>query len=167
MTHCLSLPLFLYLPLSSCCNPSGVEPTEQLTASLACTDECLRTDFDISRCSYKLFASSIFAEHADYVRRQIIYGLLQEDDPNTLHLIAAFLLFDGRQNEVPLQMMNEEGAFARLLELIQALRRDEMGGGAGLHRLCMDLLYEMSRIQRVKIEDLGRLLHSCILILTG
>ncbi|CAI7617118.1 unnamed protein product [Penicillium manginii] len=126
----------------------------QLTASLACTDECLRTDFDISRCSYKLFASSIFTEHADYVRRQIIYGLLQEDDPNTLHLIAAFLLFDGRQNEIPLQMMNEEGAFARLLELIQALRRDEMDGGAGLHRLCMDLLYEMSRIQRVKIEDL-------------
>lgn len=52
-------------------------------------------------------------------------------------------------------MMNEEGVFARLLELIQALRRDEMDGGAGLHRLLMDLLYEMSRIQRVKIEDLG------------
>jgi hypothetical protein len=52
-------------------------------------------------------------------------------------------------------MMNEEGAFARLLELIQALRREEMDGGAGLHRLLMDLLYEMSRIQRVKIEDLG------------
>ncbi|KAJ5391329.1 hypothetical protein N7509_006819 [Penicillium cosmopolitanum] len=127
---------------------------EYLSLTTQHKDECLRTDFDISRCSYKLFASSIFAEHADYVRRQIIYGLLQEDDPNTLHLIAAFLLFDGRQNEVPLQMMNEEGAFARLLELIQALRRDEMGGGAGLHRLCMDLLYEMSRIQRVKIEDL-------------
>lgn len=52
-------------------------------------------------------------------------------------------------------MMNEEGVFARLLELIQALRRDEMDGGAGLHRLLMDLLYEMSRIQRVKVEDLG------------
>ncbi|KAJ5082847.1 hypothetical protein N7532_011890 [Penicillium argentinense] len=118
------------------------------------TDEHLRTDYDISRCSYRLFASSIFAAHADYVRRQIIYGLLQEDDPNTLHLIAAFLLFDGRQNEASLHMLNEEGAFARLLELIQALRKNEMGGGAGLHRLLMDLLYEMSRIQRVKIEDL-------------
>jgi hypothetical protein len=53
-------------------------------------------------------------------------------------------------------MMNEEGAFARLLELIQALRKEEMDGEAGLHRLLMDLLYEMSRIQRVKIEDLGR-----------
>lgn len=137
-------------------------------------DEFLGADYDISRCSYKLFASSIFAAHADYVRRQIIYGLLQvrlrpgdcpkkrayvlpqEDDPNTLHLIASFLLFDGRQNEVALQMMNEEGAFARLLELIQALRKEEMDGGPGLHRLLMDLLYEMSRIQRVKIEDLGR-----------
>ena len=52
-------------------------------------------------------------------------------------------------------MMNEEGVFARLLELIQSLRRDDSDGGAGLHRLLMDLLYEMSRIQRIKIEDLG------------
>ncbi|KAJ5679689.1 hypothetical protein N7462_007933 [Penicillium macrosclerotiorum] len=127
-------------------------------------DSFLRSEYDISRCSYKLFASNIFAVHADYVRRQIIYGLLQvtlnqrcappEDDPNTLHLIASFLLFDGRQNEAALHMMNEEGVFARLLELIQTLRKEEMDDGAGLHRLLMDLLYEMSRIQRVKIEDL-------------
>lgn len=70
-------------------------------------------------------------------------------------MMTSFLLFDGRHNEVSLQMMNEEGAFARLLELIQALRREEMDGGPGLHRLLMDLLYEMSRIQRVKIEDMG------------
>lgn len=70
-------------------------------------------------------------------------------------MIGSFLLFDGRQNETTLQMMNEEGVFARLLDLIQALRKDEMNGGAGLHRLLMDLLYEMSRIQRVKVEDLG------------
>lgn len=70
-------------------------------------------------------------------------------------MIASFLLFDGRQNEVALQMMNEEGAFARLLELIQAMRREEAVGEAGLHRLLMDLLYEMSRVQRVKMEDLG------------
>ncbi|KAJ5190405.1 uncharacterized protein N7498_009390 [Penicillium cinerascens] len=127
---------------------------EYLSFSTQYKDEYLSADYDISRCSYKLFASSIFAAHADYVRRQIIYGLLQEDDPNTLHLIASFLLFDGRQNDVALQMMNGEGAFARLLELIQALRKEEMDGGPGLHRLLMDLLYEMSRIQRVKIEDL-------------
>lgn len=78
-------------------------------------------------------------------------------------MIASFLLFDGRQNEEALQMMNEEGAFARLLELIQAMRKEDMLGEAGLHRLLMDLLYEMSRIQRVKIEDLGMLICCKIL----
>ena len=56
-------------------------------------------------------------------------------------------------------MMNKEGAFPRLLELIQAQRKngvDGDGAATGLHRMLMELLYEMSRIQRVKIEDLGR-----------
>lgn len=96
------------------------------------------------------------------MRRQILYGLLQDDDPNTLHFIASFILFDGRQNEAVLQILNEEGAFARLLELIQAMRRADLDGDAGLHRLLMDLVYEMSRIQRVKIEDLGAFwIHMC------
>ncbi|OJJ40348.1 hypothetical protein ASPWEDRAFT_33713 [Aspergillus wentii DTO 134E9] len=115
-------------------------------------DEYLNSEYDISRCSYKLISSSIFAAHGDYVRRQIIYGLLQEDDTNTLHMITSFLFFDGRQNENTFQMMNEEGAFPRLVELLQAEGNDDYG--AGLHRLLMDLLYEMSRIQRVKMEDL-------------
>jgi hypothetical protein len=33
--------------------------------------------YDISRCSYELLSSSLFSKHVDYVRRQIIYGLLQ------------------------------------------------------------------------------------------
>lgn len=54
--------------------------------------------------------------------------------------------------------MNEEGLFPRLLELLQARNRKEKEEvPAGLHRLLMDLMYEMSRIQRVKIEDLGAL----------
>lgn len=97
------------------------------------------------------------------MRRQILYGLLQDDDPNTLHFLASFILFDGRQNEVVLQLLNEEGVFARLLELIQAMRRADLDGDAGLHRLLMDLIYEMSRIQRIKIEDLGASrLHICL-----
>ncbi|KAL4977437.1 hypothetical protein BDW66DRAFT_33093 [Aspergillus desertorum] len=70
-------------------------------------------------------------------------------------MIASFLLFDGRQNEVPLYMMNEEGAFPRLLELlqVQSLRMDDESA-ANLHRLLMDLLYELSRIQRIRLEDL-------------
>lgn len=58
--------------------------------------------------------------------------------------------------------MNKEGVFARLLELIQALRSGEMNGGADLHRILMDLLYEMSRIQRIKIEDLGMTLEEMV-----
>lgn len=61
--------------------------------------------------------------------------------------------------------MNDEGAFPRLLELLQKRKNDGHGhghgdndedddGGAGLHRMLMDLLYEMSRVQRVKIGDL-------------
>lgn len=53
-------------------------------------------------------------------------------------------------------MMNEEGSFPRLLELLQVRNRSaDESMPAGLHRLLMDLMYEMSRIQRVKIEDLG------------
>ncbi|WEW60599.1 pre-rRNA processing [Emydomyces testavorans] len=51
-------------------------------------------------------------------------------------------------------MMNSEGAFVRLLELIQSVRENTGDDGAGLHRSLMDLFYEMSRIQRIKIEDL-------------
>ena len=48
-------------------------------------------------------------------------------------------------------MMNEEGVFTRLVELIQERKDDD----AGLHRLLLELLYEMSRIQRLRIEDLS------------
>ncbi|KAF7182209.1 hypothetical protein CNMCM7691_001688 [Aspergillus felis] len=117
-------------------------------------DEYLSSPFEVSRCSYKLLASSIFTAHADYVRRQMIYGLLQEDDPDTLHLIVSFLLFDGRQHEESFRMMNEEGTFPRLLELLQVYKIKDGENQAALHRMLMDLLYEMSRIQRIRIEDL-------------
>lgn len=115
----------------------------------------LHSDYDISRCSYKLLSSTLFLDHADYVRRQIIYSLLQEDESDSLHLIASFLLFDGRQNENTFIVMSEEGLFPRLLELIQAQKKDDPeSAGTGLHQILMDLLYEMARIQRLRIEDL-------------
>ncbi|KAH8701859.1 hypothetical protein BGW36DRAFT_394652 [Talaromyces proteolyticus] len=114
----------------------------------------LNGEYDVSRCSYKLFSSNLFAQHADYIRRQIIYSLLQEDDSDALHFMAAFLLFDGRHNDTTLQLMNDEGCFPRLLELIRSQDPAIDDDGAGLHRHLMDLLYEMSRIQRIKIEDL-------------
>ena len=48
-------------------------------------------------------------------------------------------------------MMKEEGVFPRLLELIQSKKDDD----AALHRMLLELLYEMSRIQRLRIEDLS------------
>lgn len=80
---------------------------------------------------------------------------IKEDDFSTLYLIAAFLLFDGRENDESFEMMKAEGAFPRLVELIQ----DEHTLAAeNLHRILLELLYGMSRIQRMTWEDLGKLL---------
>lgn len=49
--------------------------------------------------------------------------------------------------------MNQEGAFSRLVHLIRDRIDDEMG----LHRLFLELLYEMSRIQRLSHDDLSTL----------
>ena len=49
-------------------------------------------------------------------------------------------------------MMNEEGAFPRLVELIQGQKDDE----TGIHRMQLEVLYEMSRIQRLRLEDLSQ-----------
>lgn len=76
---------------------------------------------------------------------------MQEDSADTLHLIAAFLLYDGRQDETTFRMMNEEAMFPRLLELIREGKDDD----AGLHRMLLELLYEMARIQRLRVEDLS------------
>lgn len=78
----------------------------------------------------------------------------QEDSPDTLHIIIAFLLFDGRQHDITFEMMNEEGVFPRLLELIQGRVDDD----AGLHMRLLECLYEMSRIQRLRMEDLSECL---------
>ncbi|GKZ32723.1 hypothetical protein AbraIFM66950_002330 [Aspergillus brasiliensis] len=142
---------------SPCASEDHIDNALRSYLSLATKykDEYLQSELDVTRCSYKLLASNLFVAHTDYVRRQMVYGLLQDDDPATLHLIVSFLLFDGRQHDVAFRMMNEEGLFPRLLELLQARnRKEEEEVPAGLHRLLMDLMYEMSRIQRVKIEDL-------------
>lgn len=76
---------------------------------------------------------------------------MQDDDVATLHLVTACLLFDGRGNEATFEMMQNEGAFLRLVSLIQSARDDDFG----LHRLLLELLYEMSRIRRLTREDLG------------
>ncbi|KAI9797982.1 MAG: hypothetical protein M1833_005038 [Piccolia ochrophora] len=131
--------------LRSTCKAQWVDDLEQ-------ADEYLGTEYQISQCSYSLLQSALFSEQKDYCRRQIIYGLLQEDAKDTLHLITSFLLCDGRQNEATFEMMNEEGAFPRLVELTKTSQGD---GDGELHRRLLELVYEMSRIQRIRCEELG------------
>ena len=115
-------------------------------------DEYLDSEYDLARCSQSLLLSRIFEANKDYVRTQLVYSLLQEDQPRTLHMVTSFLMFDGRQHEATFEMMNKEGCFPRLLELIKQGRKDN----ARLHRLLLELLYEMSRMQRLSPEDLGQ-----------
>nr|POE48775.1 protein dip1 [Quercus suber] len=63
---------------------------------------------------------------------------------------AAVLLFDGRGSETVFEMMQAEGAFPRLVGLIQG----NMGDGSSLPRLLLELLYNMARVQRLQRHDL-------------
>lgn len=49
-------------------------------------------------------------------------------------------------------MLQSEGAFSRLVELI--IEYDGKEGEEQLHRMLLDIMYEMSRIQRLTWEDL-------------
>jgi hypothetical protein len=54
-------------------------------------------------------------------------------------------------------MLQAEGAFPRLVELIRSKRDDD----AGLHKLVLELMFEMSRMQKLTREDLSKALESC------
>jgi hypothetical protein len=71
--------------------------------------------------------------------------------------VTSFLLFDVRETESTAELLNDEGAFVRLVDLIASPEPSE---DVILHRLLMELLYEMSRIQRVKTDHLGTLIAS-------
>jgi hypothetical protein len=75
----------------------------------------------------------------------------QEDESATLHISAAVLLFDGRADESTFEMMQSEGVFPRLVELI----RNQVDEGNGLHKLLLELLFEMSRMQRLNRDELS------------
>lgn len=76
----------------------------------------------------------------------------QEEDVPTLHIVAAFLLYDGRnsKDDELFAMMHSEGTFPRLIELIQM---ETMQEDIRLHQVLLELLYESSRIQRLTSED--------------
>jgi len=115
-----------------------------------CRDRYLAYEDDVATCSQKLLESEIYRANKDYVRTQIMYSLLQEDEAASLHVIANYLLVDGRSDEAVFKRMIEEGCFARLIDLINGKRDDDRR----LHRLLLELMYEMSRIERVRTDDL-------------
>lgn len=113
-------------------------------------DQFLDSEDDVAACSQRLLASELFAGNRDYVRTQIIYSLLQEDEPGPLHVIASFLLLDGRAEVATFARMIDESCFSRLLELINGREAID----PRLHRLLLQLMYEMSRVERLRTEDL-------------
>lgn len=63
------------------------------------------------------------------------------------------LLLDGRENEQTFKLMQAEGLFPRLLELIIKKKAPEDNN---CRNHLFNVLYEMIRIQRLRWEDLGR-----------
>ncbi|POS71680.1 hypothetical protein DHEL01_v209925 [Diaporthe helianthi] len=115
-----------------------------------CRDSFLHSEDDVASCSQMLIDSQIFCGNQDYVRTQIMHSLLQEDDPSALNVIANFLLLDGRSDEATFKSMIDEGCFPKLVELIKSRRDDDRR----LHRLLLELMYEMARIERLRLDDL-------------
>ncbi|KAI9728406.1 MAG: hypothetical protein M1828_003806 [Chrysothrix sp. TS-e1954] len=105
----------------------------------------------IVRCSTALFHSDLFNRNEQYIRHQLVYSLLQEDEAHSLHFVVAFLLLDGQQHEQALALLNTEGAFSRLVHLF----RNSVDDNLGLHRQIIELLYEMSRVQQISWNELN------------
>src|ERR1700742_538239 len=80
----------------------------------------------------------------------------QDDEPNVGLGSTSFLIAHAQSNAAIYQLLSDEGAFPRLIDLISSPKRH---GHEGIHRLLMQLLYEMSRVQRIKANDLGTCGH--------
>ncbi|MCJ1461899.1 hypothetical protein MMC07_000498 [Pseudocyphellaria aurata] len=121
----------------------------------------IKTGDDFTRCAVKLLESQLFAAQKTYVRMQMVSSVMQEDSADTLHILVAFLFCDGRQNENTFFLMGDIGIFSRLLALIEMGTDDE----TGLHLLMLKLIYEMSRIQQLRVEELGLISEESIVYL--
>lgn len=75
----------------------------------------------------------------------------QEDEPDPLHAITCLLLVDGQHDDETFPRMISEACFPRLLELIHTYGDEN----PHLHRLLLQMMYEMSRLQRLPSENLS------------
>ena len=117
--------------------------------------EFITTEDHLGHCAYLLYASALFSQHSAYIRQQLIYCLLQDDDINVLRITVVFLMADARENEQTFELLNKEGAFPRLVDLIAHPKENE----ESLHRSLMELLYELSRVQTIANDDLSTCYH--------
>ncbi|CAI4214610.1 unnamed protein product [Parascedosporium putredinis] len=107
-------------------------------------------DSGVLHCAHQLIHRPIFQDNKDYVRVQIIFSFLQEDEPNPLHTIANFLLADGRSDDTVFGRMISEGCFPRLLDFLNSnLLMDPP-----LYHTLLELMYEMCRMERLRTTDL-------------
>ncbi|KAK7992292.1 hypothetical protein PG988_001086 [Apiospora saccharicola] len=121
-----------------------------LDLATKCRQDFSQSEDDVFTCSDRLLNSPLFQTDPHYVRTQIIYSMLQEDEPASVYAIASFLLLDGRSDETTYREMVNEGCFHRLLELMNGHRDDD----PRLYRLLLELMYEMPRFERLRPEDL-------------
>lgn len=97
-----------------------------------------------------LLESRLFEENREYVRTQIIHSLLQEDEAQPLSAITCLLLLDGQRDESVFSRMIDEACFPRMLELINEGANDD----PRLRRFLLQLMYEMSRMERLRRDDI-------------
>ncbi|KAA8897068.1 hypothetical protein FN846DRAFT_993261 [Sphaerosporella brunnea] len=110
----------------------------------------LRSDYDWAKCAFKLLGAQLFRLHKNYVRRRMFGRLRKEQSTPRLQLVAIILLYDGRESSRVFEHMLDEGLFVRLVDLVREKKEQD----PIMWRVFLDLLYEMSRIQRVRHEDL-------------
>jgi hypothetical protein len=111
----------------------------------------LSTDEDLTRCAQALIRSSVFSKNRAYVRRTLISSLvLEELDLATKVLIGAVLLLDGRLHQSTLEMMHEEKATGAVISILWKDRHSNIR----LHRIYLELLYELCRVQKLGNAEL-------------
>ncbi|KAI1621142.1 hypothetical protein EDD37DRAFT_146596 [Exophiala viscosa] len=137
-----------------CDNHGSIDDTLRSYLDLigAGRERFLQSDYDLSVCAYRLRQSDLFATHTDYIRRQFIQCLIEDDEPYVVLVATLFLIADAQAHEATYELLNDEGAFPRLVDLISSPKRH---GHEEIHRSLMELLYEMSRIQKIKTNDLA------------
>ncbi|KAH7123336.1 hypothetical protein B0J13DRAFT_589200 [Dactylonectria estremocensis] len=112
-------------------------------------DRCSDSPDGIATCAHMLLASDLFRNNKEYVRSQLVSSLLQGDETGPLHAVTCFLLLDGCQDETVFPRMIDTACFPRLLELINGRQHiDQL-----LHRHLLQLMYEMVRVHRLRVDD--------------